>query len=61
MPEEGRGNWVFPRGGKQAFAEGKNVRNRGFLRSGTKLEGRSSKARGSEATHPYQYEELYFA
>ncbi len=32
--EGGRGNWVLPRIGKQAFAEGENVRNRGFLRSG---------------------------
>ena len=26
--EGGRGNIQFPRGGKQAFAEGENVRNR---------------------------------
>jgi hypothetical protein len=31
--------------GKQAFAEGENVRNRGFLRSEAKPEGRSSRRR----------------
>ncbi|TSC75426.1 MAG: hypothetical protein G01um101430_268, partial [Parcubacteria group bacterium Gr01-1014_30] len=31
----------FPRIGKQAFAEGENVRNRGFLKSGERRELRS--------------------
>ena len=59
MPERGRGNWVFPRGGKQAFAKGENVRNRGVSKEWSEANEMSAraKARGSGTTHPYRDEE----
>ncbi|PIZ87500.1 MAG: hypothetical protein COX92_01085 [Candidatus Nealsonbacteria bacterium CG_4_10_14_0_2_um_filter_40_15] len=54
--ERGRGNWVFPRLGKQAFARSENVRNRGFLRSGVSAIAKQS-SRAATFWHNLKIEE----
>jgi len=51
---KGVGETLFPRLGKQAFAEGENVRNRRFLRSETKrTKGERSSRRREGVKRPY--------